>query len=216
MRYRFQWVDMRIAIFTLFFATLFIHNAGAQRDSLVQFSGLLVSSDSLEAIPYATVYIKSTSRGAVSNSKGFFSIVAHPGDTVQFSSIGYQRAQYIVPRNLVSDRYSIIQLMTRDTIHLAETVVYPWPSREQFREAFLSLHIPDDNLERARKNLEREKLKEMGKQMPQDAGEIMDYYTRTEAGKLYYYGQMPPMNIFSPLAWAQFFKAWKEGQFRAQ
>ena len=207
---------MRFAAFTIFLTSFFLTNAFAQRDSLVQFSGLLVSSDSLEAIPYATVFIKNSNRGAVSNSKGFFSLVAQAGDTVLFSSIGYQRAQYIVPNNLVSDRYSIIQLMTRDTIHLAETVVYPWPSREQFKEAFLSLNIPDDNLERARKNLEREKLKEMGKQMPQDAGEIMDYYARTEAGKLYYYGQMPPMNIFSPLAWAQFFKAWKEGQFRAQ
>ncbi len=185
----------------------------AQR-SLVQFSGLVMSSDSLMALPYVTVYVQASSLGTITNTKGFFTLVAHPGDTVVFSSIGYQTVRYVVPASLIEPRYSVIQLMTRDTINLAETVVYPWPSREQFREAFLSLNIPDDDMERARKNLEREKLKEMGESLPQDSDEILDYYAGAQADKLYYYGQTPPMNIFSPLAWAQFIKAWRNGDFR--
>lgn len=189
--------------------------ATAQNDGpLVQFSGLVMTSDSLIAIPYVNVYVQSSGIGTVANSRGFFTLVVHPGDTIVFSSVGYRRETYPVPADLTDQRYSVIQLMTMDTINLAETVVYPWPSKEQFREAFLSLQVPDDHLETARKNLEREKLKQMGEQMPVDANESLDLYSRYQADKLYYYGQTPPMNIFSPLAWGQFIKAWKDGAFR--
>lgn len=187
----------------------------AQSDEpLVQFSGLVMTSDSLMAIPYASVYVQSSGIGTIANSRGFFTLVVHPGDTIIFSSVGFQKESYAVPADLTDQRYSVIQLMTRDTINLAETVVYPWPSKEQFREAFLSLQVPDDQLETARKNLEREKLKEMGEQLPTDANESLDQYARYQADRMYYYGQTPPMNIFSPLAWGQFIKAWKDGEFR--
>lgn len=202
-----------LLIFLLFIGSL--THATAQTDEpLVQFSGLVMTSDSLIAIPYVNVFVKSSGIGTVANSRGFFTLVVHPGDTIIFSSVGYRRESYAVPPDLTDQRYSVIQLMTMDTINLAETVVYPWPSKEQFREAFLSLQVPDDQLETARKNLEREKLKEMGEQLPVDANESLDNYSRYQADKLYYYGQTPPMNIFSPLAWGQFIKAWKDGEFR--
>jgi hypothetical protein len=35
------------------------------------------------------------------------------------------------------------------------------------------------------------------------------------AQKSYYAGgQIPPMNILNPFAWAQFFEAWKRGDFK--
>jgi hypothetical protein len=104
--------------------------------------------------------------------------------------------------------------MTFDTVFLSETVIYPWPTPEQFRQAFLSLNIPDDDLERARKNLERQRLKELGDAMVMDANENKDYYLRQQAAKFYYKGQTPPMNIFNPVAWAEFFKAWQRGDFK--
>lgn len=183
-------------------------------DSLVQFSGLVMTSDSLEGIPYVNIYIKTIGRGTVSDYNGFFSLVVKPGDTLVFSHISFERDRYIVPADLKGPRYSVIKLLTKDTINLAETIIYPWPSPMQFREAFLSLNIPDDDLERARKNLEREKLKEIGESLKPDANETLDLYARNEAYKYYYYGQIPPMNIFNPLAWAEFFKAWKRGDFK--
>lgn len=183
-------------------------------ERLVQFSGLVMTSDSLRAIPYVNVYVQTTGIGTIANQRGFFTLVVHPGDTIIFSAVGFTKEAYGVPEDLEEPRYSVIQLMTRDTINLAETVVYPWPSKEQFREAFLSVRVPDTYLETARENLEREKLKEMGEELPRDANENIDIYSRYQTDKLYYYGQTPPMNIFSPIAWGQFIKAWKEGAFR--
>ena len=105
-------------------------------------------------------------------------------------------------------------MLTRDTIHLDETVIYPWPTRDEFRKAFLALNIPDDDMERARKNLDRERLKEISAAMGPDADEAQDYYARQDAYKLYYYGQSPPVNLLNPFAWAEFFKAWRRGDFR--
>ncbi len=173
-----------------------------------------MSSDSLEGIPYAHIIVRGTNKGTISNYQGVFSFVAEPGDSVLFSAIGYKTELFVINPKLNDDRYSVIKLMTRDTIHLPETFVYPWPSPDQFREAFLNLNIPDDDLERARKNLERERLKEIGESMAMDGNEATDYYMRKQAEKFSYDGQLPPQNIFSPIAWAKFIQAWKNGDFK--
>ena len=50
--------------------------------------------------------------------------------------------------------------------------------------------------------------------MKLDANESADMYFRNESYKYYYYVQVPPMNIFNPLAWAKFIEAWKNGDFK--
>ena len=173
-----------------------------------------MSSDSLRGVPFAHIIIKQVNRGTISNFQGFFSFVAAKGDTIVFTSIGYKKQEFVIPDSLKLDKYSVIQLMTQDTIYLPETIIHPWPTPEQFREAFLTLNIPDDDYERAKKNLERERLKELGKSMAMDGNQNSDYYLRQEAARFYYNGQYPPLNIFDPLRWAEFFNAWQNGEFK--
>ncbi|TVR80502.1 MAG: carboxypeptidase-like regulatory domain-containing protein [Chitinophagaceae bacterium] len=204
-------------LFLLFFlfSTSIIHaNTGSNSGKIIQFSGVIMSSDSLIGLPYTHIIIKNKLRGTASNAEGVFSFVAETGDTIIFSALGYNDEKYVIPENLDEKRYSIIKLMTRDTVHLSETIVYPWPTKEQFREAFLSLDLPDDDLERAKRNLDREILREMGAAMTMDPRENQSYYLRREAEKFYYAGQRPPMNIFNPFAWAKFIEAWQNGDFR--
>lgn len=193
-----------------------IHNANAQtgEKQLVQLSGLVLTSDSLIGVPYATVIVKGTGRGTVSNGQGFFSIVAAQGDELIFTSIGFNNGYYKIVDTLDEQRYSIVQLMTPDTIFLPETMVFPWPTKEQFREAFLSLNIPAGDIEIAKRNLEKQRLMELGETLAYDPGETAQLYLRSEAQKFYYAGQAPPMNIFNPIAWAKFVQAWKNGDFK--
>jgi hypothetical protein len=37
---------------------------------------------------------------------------------------------------------------------------------------------------------------------------------RATAQKYTYQGQVPPQNIFNPMAWAEFIQAWKRGDFK--
>ena len=78
---------------------------------LVQFSGVVVSSDSLQPVAFANIYDKSTRRGTVSDYYGYFSFVASLGDTIMFSFVGYKPSYYIIPDSLESGMYSIIHMM---------------------------------------------------------------------------------------------------------
>ena len=83
-----------------------------------------------------------------------------------------------------------------------------------FNHVFVTADIPDDAYERARKNLEQEALKEELKLRPADAVASQQFLAQSRANQLYYYKQAPPQNFLSPVAWMQFFDAWKRGDFK--
>jgi hypothetical protein len=183
-------------------------------ESLVQFSGVTITADSLNPVPYAHILVKNSVRGTVSDSYGYFSFVAHKRDTVLFNALGYKPASFIIPDTVTKQRYSLIQLMTSDTLTLPAAFIFPWPTYEDFKQAFISLNIPDDDLEIARKNLSGEKIRMYAEQMPMDGRMNYNNYIQNQTSKLYYFGQQQPFSIFNPFAWAQFIKAWKEGKFK--
>ena len=121
-----------------FFAIYIMRMQGQVSSNLIQFSGVVVTNDSLQPIPYTNVMIKSTHRGTVTDYFGFFSFVAMKGDTIEFNYIGYKKANFIIPDTLSEIRYSLIQVLVRDTITFKEAVIYPWPSKEEFKRVFVS------------------------------------------------------------------------------
>ena len=195
------------------------HIWGQKKESdanLVQFSGMVLdgSDEQLYPIPYANILVKDKGRGTYTDFKGFFSIVVEKGDVIVFSAIGYKSVEYDIPTDLEDDRYSIVQLMTQDTINLPETVIFPWPSREHFKLEFLAMDVTPELQERAARNLAAESLERLRNEVRTDGNENADYYLRQQASSNYYIGQRPPMNIFNPVAWKKFFDSWKEGDFK--
>ena len=180
----------------------------------LQFSGVVVTGDDLKPIPYTSILVKNLRRGTISDFYGFFSFVAQEGDVIEFTAMGFKKATFVIPDSLSQNKYSLIQVMNADTILLNETVIYPWPTLEQFKKAFVELKIPDDDLERARKNLALAELKENFDNMPMDGSMNFKNYLNNQQSKLYYTGQMQPNNLLNPIAWAQFIKAWREGKFK--
>ena len=59
-------------------------------DDLVQFSGVVVTADSLRPVPFANISVVKTGRGTTSDYWGFFSLVVHKNDLVSFSAVGYK------------------------------------------------------------------------------------------------------------------------------
>ena len=183
-------------------------------DGLVQFSGVVVAGDNLQPIPFTNIIIRNTRRGTISDVYGFFSFVARESDTIVFSSVGFKKAEFVIPDSLGDNRYSLIQMMQNDTILLRETVIYPWPSKEDFRDAFLALQLPTDDMERARFNLEQKYLRELSDNMAMDGTENYRFAMQQQQAQLYYAGQAPPINILNPVAWSQFIKSWRNGDFK--
>lgn len=188
--------------------------AQESKENLIQFSGVVVSADSIRAIPYTSIIILNMGRGTICDYYGYFSFVAKKQDTVVFSSIGYKKDIFIIPDTITSNRYSLIQVMSSDTIMLTETVIYPWPTKEQFKEAFLELDIPDDDLAIAQKNLDKDKLRQKGENMRMSASMNYRHFMDKHHSKLYYAGQTQPITILNPFAWAKFIKAWRDGKFK--
>ncbi|MBK8414354.1 MAG: hypothetical protein IPL22_07465 [Bacteroidetes bacterium] len=58
---------------------------------LIQFSGIVVTGDSLRAVPFVSIIIKNSYRGTISDYNGFFSFVAQPSDTIEFLPLVLKR-----------------------------------------------------------------------------------------------------------------------------
>lgn len=194
--------------------TLLSFNESYAQHLPVQLTGVVMSGDSIQPVFYATIRVPGTNRGTISDLNGFFSFVVAAGDEVVFSAVGYQEERLKIPHGFKHDSYSVIQMMERDTILLDAAVVYPWPTPEEFKEAFLTVQVPDDDYQRAKRNLARETLAEIGEVMAMDGGENYNYRARTYSQNLYTAGQMQRQRIFEPLAWVEFIKALKRGDFK--
>jgi hypothetical protein len=181
---------------------------------LIQFSGVVVEGDSLLPVPYTSIIVKNSHHGTISDYYGYFSFVAQKSDTIEFTAIGFSAAQFVIPDTLTSKTYSLIQVLRTDTIYLKTMEVFPWPSKEQFKQAFLNLKLPDDDLSRATKNLDRAAMKDQMIGMAMDASQNYKYSMQQNQSRLYYAGQFPSYNLLNPIAWAQFIKAWKDGAFK--
>lgn len=185
--------------------------------TLVQFSGIIVTADSLKPVPFVNIIDKTTRRGTTSDYFGFFSFVAQEGDTIIFSSIGFKKASVIIPDSLTEERYSLIQLMQGDTIILAPAHIFPWPTKPEFEKAFLNLELPvDPMLARAERNMLLADMKESAMAMSNDGNMAFRQTMQREYTKMYYAGQVPTSNLLNPIAWAQFVQAWKRGDFKRE
>lgn len=199
----------------------FVNRAYAQMpiDSniVIQFSGIVVTADEdnrIVPLPYTNVAIKGSTRGASSDLNGFFSFAALQGEVVTFSRLGYKTVDYTIPDTLHSNLYSIVQIMSEDTLLLPETVIFPWPSRKHFEIEFLALDVSDVQREAAKENMSPELLAELRQNMQVDGTEVGRMVIAQQAADFRYEGQFKPQRIFDPLAWKQFIEAWKNGDFK--
>ncbi len=184
------------------------------KDSVVQLYGVVMTSDSLRALPAASIFVKGTGRGTITNNQGVFSIVVLKGDIIEFTSVGFKPQTVTVPRNLEGNTYNMVQLMVTDTVYLPASIIRARPTRQQFDRDFVGTPVPTDDIELARQNTEMAKLRILARSLPADGREATNFNLKQSSQKYYYTGQTPPQNIFNPFAWGEFIKAWKRGDYK--
>ncbi len=183
---------------------------------LVQFSGVVVTGDSLDPVPFTSILTRGSYRGTISDVYGYYSFVAQAGDTLEFAAVGFKRGNYVIPDTLSESKYSMIHVLFPDTMLLRPVDVYPWPSREQFRDAFLALNLSDNEYQRVLKHLNSAEAIQRMENLPPDAGLAAHYQTALDNTRIYNQGMAPTINLFNPIAWAQFVQAWKAGSLKKQ
>ena len=181
---------------------------------VVQVTGVVVTGDSLMPIPYATVYRTRDQRGTIADERGFFSLPTLGGDTLRFTSVGFEPQWFVVPREHLDGRVNLVLPMARSTVNLDAAVIYPWPARDKFRSEFLSLDLAPDAF-----SLGEDRLAVLRSQdQLLDVG-VDSYATYTRAMRQAaiqngYLGQLPPISILNPAAWVQFIDALRNGKFK--
>lgn len=203
-----------ILVFLFFIPSVVKAQFENYKDSVVQLYGVVMSADSLRALPGASIIVKGRNQGTITNEQGVFSIVVLKGDDLEFTSVGFKPKRVHIPKDIEGNQQSMIQLMVEDTVYLAATIIKKYPTRAEFERAFVNLDIPDDDEEIARKNLSEANRRVLSNVYPQDGREASHYYFKQNAQKYYSAGQLPPQNIFNPMAWSEFIKAWKRGDFK--
>ena len=186
------------------------------RDSVIQLYGVIMTADSLKAIPFASVLVDKKGRGTITNNDGVFSIAVNKGERITFSCVGFKDRTILIPLKLEGNQYSVIQLLVNDTNFLPATILRARPSRAQFERDFVNAKVDDDMYETARKNTSMSQKRIILSSLPYDGKEAVGASLTQQASKYYYSGQLPPMNILNPSAWRSFINAWKRGDYKSK
>jgi len=197
-------------ILVLFYFT----SAAAQEKRLVQLSGT-VKNELLQPMPFAHILVLNSYRGAITNNFGNFSLVVEEADSVLISSVGYKRKYIEVPRNLPSNFLTIEVILQVDTIAISEARIYPWKNYEEFREAFVNLNLPDEDSERARRNIALIRTQIIMDHEP-SARANFQHIMEQQYQQTFIQGQLPSYQLLNPFAWAKFFQALKRGDFKSR
>ena len=212
---------MRVALllFCLSFFTPALH---AQEETPIQLHGIVVSNDSLkQLLPNVQILVKSRGQVSISDIDGFFSTVAVPGDTVFFQHIGFKLQKFWVADTLEGDEFLARIVLEWDTEVLDPVIVYPWPSKENFKEEFLAMEVQTTEMDIAARNLALDELRDRAAAMGYDAAEMQDYLISLQNQQLYNEGRVfgNGMNatgasailgaLSNPFAWQQLFQSLK-------
>lgn len=171
---------------------------------IIQLSGIVLGEDSISTLPGVHVYVPKAARGTTTNYLGYFSMPVLEGDSVVFSSVGYQRQYFVVPKTPQDHLTLVIDLKT-DTTYLDEVAVMPFPTEEVLKEAVLALNIPVDG-SYSNDNLDAELLQLMVRTQPLDG--YSNYRILMETNQQHYQNRFgPPVNPFlNPFNWAKFLR----------
>jgi hypothetical protein len=180
----------------------------------INVSGIVVEGDSSYGIPGVHIYIPKARIGTITNSVGFFSIPSQIGDTLIISAVGYKTHQLLIPERS-EEGISILIDMQADTTMLPVVEIYPYPTKELFKEAFLALELPDNKVyENFEKNLNQEQLAKLAKELEVGGSANHRYYMNQQIHFNANKNFAPSFSFLNPFAWAQFIKSIKRGDLK--
>lgn len=190
-------------VFIFFAAGLFAQQSPAGK-KLVQFSGIITDVDSNFVVPYVTITNKSNKDQRYgANYKGYFSFVAHPGDTLVYNAIGYTDKVVMIPSTVKAVTYTEMVKMKSEIVYLPAVRVYPWATVEEFTKDFMAMKVADDDTEIARKNLSGGSINSMIRSLPRDASEISSSNFRIDQERELNKNLVQGNPLLNPFAWGK-------------
>jgi hypothetical protein len=203
-------VYLLIAIILPLFAVSKLHAQGGK--TVVQFSGVVVSGDSMFGVPGVHIYVPKAGRGTTTSEYGYFSLPTLAGDSLIVSAIGFKKKWVTVPDD-GKQYFTVVIELNEDTTMLPMVEIFPYPTFELFKQAFVALQLPEER-NYAKRNLSEEKLRQIIATTPMDGGMNQLNYTQQQIAKQSNRGMVPMNPLLNPFAWATLIKQIRDGEFK--
>jgi hypothetical protein len=125
------------------FLSVFLVIAALQTSVAQTFSleAQVLSAIDSSAVPFATIFNKSSGEGVRTDLQGTFSLKTAPDDSIRVSAIGFATAILIASK---SEETQLIYLPA--SIHQIDTIVIrAMPPKELFKQEFMALELQEEN-----------------------------------------------------------------------
>jgi len=188
----------------LLFAVSAVFAQNTKEKPLIQFTGIITDVDSNTVVPYVTVTnLTNKEQRYAANYKGYFSFIAHPGDTILYTAIGYRDLLLPIPAQINDTKYTAMIKMKAEIVNLPTVRVYPWATVEEFTRDFMSMKIADDDYVIAARNLSQESLSGLMMTLPRDGGEIQSINNRLSHDRALNKNMVQTNPLLNPFAWGK-------------
>lgn len=204
-----------IFVLGIFFSINAAHAQDEREKKVIQISGIILNSDSTDAVSGVNIYVPKKGRGTSSGRFGYFSMPVLEGDSIVFSFIGLKKQTFKVPDIVKEDRISLILTMEVDEIALAEIEVMPYPTEEEFKAAVIAMNVVDP-MSISRANMSPEMLLRWAEAMPASGNENFRYFQQGQMLQNQDLYGPRPLRLLDPFAWSQFIKSIKRGDFKSK
>ncbi|MFP5079232.1 hypothetical protein [Pedobacter sp. JCM 36344] len=198
-------------ILLLFFSSVFAQRITPEK-KLIQFSGIITDVDSNSVVPYVTVTnLSNKDQRYAANYKGFFSFIAHPGDTILYTAVGYRDLLLPIPADITDTKYTALVKLKSEIVNLPTVRVYPWATVEDFTRDFMTMKIADDDYLIAIKNLSRESISALMMTLPRDGGEVQSTNFRLNHWNSLNKNMVQTNPLLNPFAWGKLLESISKG-----
>ena len=188
----------------LFFTTLVFAQSETKSGKLIQFSGIITDVDSNEVVPYVTITNQSfKEQKYAANYQGYFSFIAHPGDTLLFSAVGFTSKTFVLPTVITESKFTAMIKLKSEIVYLKTVRVNPWATVEEFTKDFLSMKVADDDMAIAKRNVSPQALRGMIKTLPRDGQEISNGNYRYNFDRMMNVNMRQTNPLLNPFAWGK-------------
>ena len=201
-----MWKRIIFIIYTSLVVLFHIMLFGQGKQQIIQFSGIVIDEDTL-GVPGAHILIKGFNTGTISDPLGYFALPTKQGDTIIFRSVGHKTHEVIISNR---DDYGFFMVVNldADTTILPAVEIFPFPTRERFKQAFLSLQLEQPNLG-LQNRINGQTIARLANVLPASASENYRRFIQNQNYRSSASTFVPTLSLTNPFAWAKFIQSLK-------
>ncbi len=112
-------------------------------DHSIKVSGEITSLENNEPIPFVHIINTTKQQGLTADHTGHFQFLMHRGDTLVFSSVGFEKYTWTLSEDDDREKVQIKIALKPSVTELGPVEVFAYKNAETFKKEFLALELPE-------------------------------------------------------------------------